>query len=308
MNTEYLKTLLAVSRHGSMAAAARRLGLTHGAVAQQLRVLEKELGAPLVSRAGRTVHITEKAARLLEPVEQVLEQIERLRYLARSSEAVGELRLGAGHTALNTTIPSILEQLVKRHPGINVDIRPGHSAQLYPAIENGELDAAIALEAPFPLPKSLAWHLLREEPHVLAVPPDLGGQDAHTLLATQPFIRYTRSDWGGRHADEYLRRAGIRPRERFELNAIESIAVMVSRRLGVAILPLSTSSATARLNILTLPLPGHCEPRRFGLIWSRGSPRISVIQAFLAIAAAEYARLDSDGAGPAGASAARDSA
>jgi DNA-binding transcriptional LysR family regulator len=288
MNTDYLKTLLAVSRYGSLAAAARRLGLTHGAVAQQIRVLEKELGTALVARAGRTVHITEKAAQLLEPVEQALEQIDRLRYLARSSETVGELRLGAGQTSLNTTVPSILEQLVKRHPGISVDIRPGHSAQFYPAIENGELDAAIALEAPYPLPKSMAWQLLREEPHVLAVAPQLAGQDPHTLLATQPFIRYTRSDWGGRHADDYLRRVGIRPHDRFELNAIESIAVMVSRGLGVAILPLSTSSVTARLNILALPLPAPCEPRRFGLIWSRGSSRISVIRVFLSIAVAEY--------------------
>jgi DNA-binding transcriptional LysR family regulator len=291
MNTEYLKTLLAVSRHGSMAAAARRLGLTHGAVAQQIRVLEKELGAALVARAGRTVHMTENAVRLLESVEQVLEQVERLHYLARSSETVGQLRLGAGHTALNTTVPSILEQLVRRHPGISVDIHPGHSAQFYPAIENGDLDAAIALEAPYPLPKSLAWHLLREEPHILAVAPHHAGQDPHALLATQPFIRYTRSDWGGRHADDYLRRVGIRPQERFELNAIESIAVMVSRDLGVAILPMSTSGVIARLNIVALPLPAPCEPRRFGLIWSRGSPRISVIQAFLAIAVAEYREL-----------------
>jgi DNA-binding transcriptional LysR family regulator len=295
MNTDYLKTLLAISRHGSMAAAARRLGLTHGAVAQQIRVLEMELGTALIARAGRTVHLTEKAAQLLEPVEDVLEHIERLRYLARSSETVGELRLGAGHTALNTTVPSILEQLIKRHPGISVDIHPGHSAQFYPQIESGELDAAIALEAPYSLPKSLAWQLLREEPHVLAAPLDLAGHDAHTLLATQPFIRYTRSDWGGRPADEYLRRVGIRPRERFELNAIESIAVMVSRGLGVAILPLSTSGVMARLNILTLPLPAPCEPRRFGLTWSRGSSRVSVIQAFLAIAVAEYAGLDEGG-------------
>lgn len=34
MNTDFLHTLAAVARHGSMAEAARRLGLTHGAVAQ----------------------------------------------------------------------------------------------------------------------------------------------------------------------------------------------------------------------------------------------------------------------------------
>ena len=291
MNTDFLATLVAVARHGSMAEAARRLGLTHGAVAQQIRALEQELGTPLVARAGRTVHLTAKAAELLGPLRDVLERIDRIRYLARSGEVMGELRLGAGNTALNSVVPAILEDLVLRHPLVNVEIQPGHSAKFYPAIESGELDAAIALEAPYPIPKSLGWQLLREEPYVLAAPPHHTGGDAHRLLASEPFIRYQRSDWSGRHVDDYLRRVGITPRNRFELNAIESIAVMVSRGLGVAILPRSTTRAIERLGLTTLELPAPCEPRRFGLIWSRGSPRLALIEAFRETAVVQYARL-----------------
>lgn len=295
MNTDYLKTLLAVAEHGSMAAAGRRLGLTHGAVAQQIRVLEAELGVSLVARAGRTVHLTDKAGSLLEPMREALEQIERLRLLARTDDMVGELRLGAGNTALNSVVPSILEALVHRYPMVNVDIYPGHSSYFYPAIESGELDAAIALQAPYAIPKSLGWQLLREEPHVLVAASRHAGADAHALLASQPFIRYKRSDWGGRQADEYLRRACIRVRERFELSAIESIAVLVSRDLGVAILPVSTSGAIARLDLAVIPLPLPCEPRRFGLIWSRASPRQALIQALLDTATTEYERLGNPG-------------
>lgn len=291
MNTDYLKTLLAVAEHGSMAAAARRLGLTHGAVAQQIRVLEAELGVGLVARAGRTVHLTEKAGSLLAPMREALAHIERIRLLARTDDVVGELRLGAGNTALNSVVPSILEALIQRYPMVNVDICPGHSSDFYPAIESGELDAAIALEAPYAIPKTLGWQLLREEPHVLVAAARHRGADAHALLTSQPFIRYTRSDWGGRQADEYLRRAGIVVRDRFELSAIESIAVLASRDLGVAILPLSTSSAIARLDLAVIPLPLPCEPRRFGLIWSRASPRQALIRVLRDTAAAEYLRL-----------------
>ena len=91
--------------------------------------------------------------------------------------------------------------------------------------------------------------------------------------------------------DDYLRRVGITPRDRFELNAIESIAVMVSRDLGVAILPRSTNGVIERLGLATLELPAPCEPRRFGLIWSRGSPRLALIEAFRATAVVQYARL-----------------
>ncbi|SEJ61822.1 LysR family transcriptional regulator [Achromobacter sp. NFACC18-2] len=289
MNTDFLNTLAAVAQYGSMAQAARRLGLTHGAVAQQVRKLEQELGVSLVARAGRTVHLTAKATELIGPMREVLERIEKIRHLARSDEMMGELRLGAGSTALNSMVPAILEHLVRRHPLISVEIQPGHSARFYPAIESGELDAAIALEAPYPLSKSLGWQLLREETYVLAAAPRHAGRDAHSLLTGEPFIRYRRSDWSGRHVEDYLRRVGITPHDRFELNAIESIAVMVSRDLGVAILPRSTTGAIERLGLLALPLPVHCEPRRFGLIWSRGSPRLALIQAFRDIAMAQYA-------------------
>ncbi|HEY0296162.1 MAG TPA: LysR family transcriptional regulator [Bordetella sp.] len=290
MNTEFIKTLVAVARHGSMAEAARRLGLTHGAVAQQIRVLEKDLGADLVARAGRTVHLTEKGAELLGHFDQMLEQVEKIRYMAKSNELMGELRLGAGMTALTTVVPRILERLVKQDLLINVDIQPGHSVSFYPEIEAGRLDIAIALEAPYELPKSQSWHLLREEPYVLVAAARHAGKDPHRLLATQPLIRYSLSDWGGRHADEYLHRANIQPNVRFELNAIESIAVMISRDLGVAILPVSTSGAIRRLKLATIPLPRPCEPRRVGLIWQRASPRASLIKVFLDAAVVEYKR------------------
>jgi DNA-binding transcriptional LysR family regulator len=61
----------------------------------------------------------------------------------------------------------------------------------------------------------------------------MAGLDAHTVLVAEPFIRYGCSFWGGRLVDNYVTQAGIRPRERFELSALDAIAVMVDRGLGV---------------------------------------------------------------------------
>lgn len=292
MNTNFLTALASIAKYGSMAEAARKSGLTHGAIAQQIRALEKELGARLISRAGRTVHLSEKGNLLLEPINQVLAHIEMIRHLAKSDPVKGELKLGAGNSALNTVVPDILAKLIKNYPLIHVFIHPGHSLEFYPAVENGELDAAIALAPPFELPKTLGWRLLREERFVLIAARQHAGKDPHDLLRKHPFIRYERSNWGGRHADDYLKRAGIEPHDRFELNAIEPIAVMVSKNLGVAILPKSTSGFIERLNVVSMELPAPCEPRRFGLIWSRSSPRISLIKTFLDTAIQEYKQLD----------------
>src|SRR5258708_12531116 len=48
--------------------------------------------------------------------------------------------------------------------------------------------------SPFALPKTCSWQQLREEPLVVLAPQSMAGADPHQLLATQPFIRYDRSE------------------------------------------------------------------------------------------------------------------
>src|SRR5882757_2407950 len=187
-----------------MAAAARLLNITPAAVAQQIRSLEREIGAPLIARAGRTVSVTEPGSRILQRARDLLRDVSDLSAVANDSATAGELRLGAGTNALTGILPDILARMVARFPLINVFIKPGYSPELYRAVENGELDAAIVLEAPFALPKTCSWQLLREEPLVVLAPESMAGADPHELLATEPLIRYDRNQWGGRQADEYL--------------------------------------------------------------------------------------------------------
>jgi len=264
-----------------MAAAARVLDITPAAVAQQIRTLEREIGAPLIARAGRTVSVTEAGARILERARSLLHAVADLRSVAHDDAISGELRLGACPTALAGMLPDILARMVGKLPQISVFIQPGYSADLYRAVERGELDAALVLQAPYALPKTCDWQLLREEPLVVIAPRALADRDPHELLASEPLIRYDRNQWGGRLADEYLRRAGITPHERFELNALGAIAVMVDRGLGVSIVPDFAQPWPAGLDLARLPLPLPSEPRRIGAVWSRSSVRIRLVMAFL---------------------------
>ena len=59
-----LRAFSAVAESGSVVAAAARLGVTHAAISQQIRVLEKALDLPLVSRAGRKIELTEDGRQL----------------------------------------------------------------------------------------------------------------------------------------------------------------------------------------------------------------------------------------------------
>ena len=274
MDTQFLNTFVVVADRGSMAAAARVLNITPAAVAQQIRTLERELGAPLIARAGRTVSLTEEGSRILQRARDLLRDVADMRSVANDSEVSGELRLGACPTALAGMLPDILARMVEAFPQINVYIRPGYSAELYRAVETGELDAAVVLQAPYNLPKTCDWQLLREEPLVMIAPARLAGRDPHELLRTEPLIRYDRNQWGGRVADDYLRRAGIVPRERFELNGLNAIAVMVDRGLGVSLVPDWAKPWPEGLDLVRIPLPLPSEPRRIGMVWSRSTVRI----------------------------------
>jgi DNA-binding transcriptional LysR family regulator len=281
LDIQFLHTFVSVVDHGSMAAAARTLNITPAAVAQQIRTLERQIGTPLIARAGRTVSVTEAGARILERARHLLRDANDLRAVANDEGTAGELRLGAGTTALTGILPDILARVVSRFPQISVFIKPGYSAELYRAVENDELDAAVALEAPFELHKSCGWQLLREEPLVVLAPQSMAGRDPHEILATQPLIRYDRNQWGGRQADQYLRSVGITPQERFELNALNAIAVMVDRGLGVSLVPDWARPWPEGLSLVRIALPQPAEPRRIGIVWSRSSVRIRLVMAFL---------------------------
>ncbi len=71
------------------------------------------------------------------------------------------------------------------------------------------------------------------------------------------------------------------PRERFELNALNAIAVMVDRGLGVSLVPDWARPWPEGLKLVRIPLPREFEPRRIGIVWSRSTIRIRLVHAFL---------------------------
>ncbi|MCX5543320.1 LysR substrate-binding domain-containing protein [Paraburkholderia sp. CNPSo 3076] len=281
MDTGFLSNLLLVVESGSMAEAARRVGVTPAAIAQQIQALERELGVALVMRAGRTVIPTEAGQRVVERARSLVRGFDELKALAQEQEMGGELRVGTITSALLSVLPDVLARFAAAFPQVKLLIRAGTSTELFEALQRGEVDVAICLHPAFALPKTYDWHLLREEPIVVLAPARFGRADPHDLLRREPFIRYDRALGGGKQADQYLRRAKIAPRELFELNSLMAIALMVDRGLGVSLVPDIGTPLTKGLRLARLPLPEEAEPRRFGILWSRASARSRVIRGMI---------------------------
>lgn len=281
MDTAFLHNFVLVVECGSMSEAARRLDLTPAAVAQQIRALERELGTRLLARAGRTVLPTASGHQLAERARGLLGELNDIKAQLASDVFGRELRVGTINTALHSLLPDILARFVKAHPGVKVFLKSDMTDGLYTAVRHGVIDAAVCLYPGFVLPKTFDWSLLREEPLVLLVPRRLARSDPHQLLRTSPLIRYDRQLGGGKQADRYLRSVGIVAHERFELSSLLAIAMMVDRGLGVSIVPDIASPLLSGQRVAKIALPMASEPRRFGILWLRSSPRLRLIQGFV---------------------------
>lgn len=278
METRFLETFVLVAELGSLAEASRRLGITPVAVAQRMQALEEEVGAQLLIRAGRRVKPTQAGYAILEKGREILVDIRSLSSLAQLDNVAGDIRLGAISTALTGILPEALQALSATAPAVNAFLLPGTSNDLYRALLDGKIDAALVVEPPFEIAKSLRWKTLRKEPLVVLCRPEHADADAIGLLKTEPFIRYDRNNWGGRLPDQYLRDVGVKPNERFELDSLDAIAVMVRSGLGVSLIPDWSTPWDEAGSLIRLPVPAPRPVRAIGMLWPQSSPAGRLIE------------------------------
>lgn len=280
MDTKFLESFLIVAECGSVAEAARRLNMTSAAVAQRIRALEAELDQELVSRVGRTVRPTAAGLAVQRHGPALVRAARDLRAIAAGDLPSGQLRLGATATAMTGLIPQITASLSERFRQIDYFLQPGSSVNLYHAVLSGELDAALIIEPQFPIPKAFGWSTIRREPLVLLAPEGLDVGDPHLTLESRPFIRYDRNQWGGQIVDRYLRRHSISVREWAELDALDAIAALVDRGLGVALVPDWAPPWPEGLRLQKCRMEDG-ELRNMGVLWANSGPRIAAIRAFV---------------------------
>jgi DNA-binding transcriptional LysR family regulator len=279
VNTRFLRSFCVVAERGSLAAAARQLGLANASLAEQIRALEQELGAKLIARHGQGVILTAAGQAVLETARAIVAQTDTLHHLAQRGQPSGRLRVGAISTALMAMLPAALQQLAARYPAVELTVVPGTSVGLLRMLEMGEIDCALTVRPPFALPKSLVWLGLRDEPLVLVAPPDRAGDNVDTLIAAGPLIRMDRKAWTGLIVDRFLADHGLAPRDLFELDAPEAIVVLVSQGMGLSLLPDWGIAPPHGRDLRIIPIDDKRYSRAVGLL-SRPGPASALVDAF----------------------------
>ncbi|POA22637.1 MULTISPECIES: LysR family transcriptional regulator [unclassified Pseudomonas] len=237
MDVRFLKSLVAVVETGSIAAAARRESRTAAAISQRVQALERLLGCTLLLRTAHAARPSDQCLLILPKIRAIIELAQDLQSDLHPDGVAGELTIGAISTALTGVLPTLIERLALTAPDLKLKITPGDSKSLYEKVLAGELDAAILVRPPFQPPKALALVVLKVEPLILVAPAAYAGQSLETLLRVHPFIRYDARSWGGQIAQRYLDEHAIEPNVLCELDALETIVMLVAQGMGVSLVP-----------------------------------------------------------------------
>lgn len=173
LDVRRLRLLRELARRGTIAAVAEALAFSPSAVSQQLAVLEREAGLPLLERTGRRVRLTPAAQNLVRHADAVLERLEQADAdLAEArSGLAGVLRIGSFPTATRAIVPAALVHLARRHPGLEPMISETDPAAVAHALRAGDLDVALVHEydfVPVPAEPGLATRPLYGEAMYLA--------------------------------------------------------------------------------------------------------------------------------------------
>jgi DNA-binding transcriptional LysR family regulator len=188
-----LKNFLAVSRHKSVAAAAREIGLTAAAAGQQLQQLEADIGVELFDRTKRSMTLNHQGRSLIEPIQEIIARYEALGSDFKS-ELSGTIVLGALVSTLMGAFGSTLNKIKQSYPSLEVKLIAGLSSDFLDQVLNGSLDAAIVTESPYALPQNMQWTELYTEPMILIYPivQNKKGSTTEAFFNDLPFIRFER--------------------------------------------------------------------------------------------------------------------
>src|SRR2546427_7164693 len=257
----HLRYFVAVAEAGSLTMAAEQtLHTSQPSLSRQIRDLEGEVGAQLLTRRARGIELTPAGRAFLEHARLVLSQVEgaaeaarRVAHPAKPCFAMGFL---TGHEL--TWMPEALRILRDELPNIDVMISSQYSPLLANALLKGTVDAAfLRRERGVP---DLAFRLLVKEPlmvvlpsdHRLAAlkainPRDLIGETFVTVSDTAPVLRVV--------IDNYLKRSGINITPAHEADHLAMGISLIASTRGVGLLPAYAQNFLPR-SVTTRPLKG----------------------------------------------------
>ncbi|MFI0448690.1 LysR family transcriptional regulator [Actinomadura sp. 6N118] len=252
MTESRLRSLLALAETGSVRAAAQRLYVTESAVSSAITALARDLGVPLVQRAGRGVALTPAGSVYAGYARQVLGLLEQGRAAARgeADPARGSLRLAAVTTAADQILPELLAGFRDRWPGVELALEVGPSRQLWRRLADHDADLVLGGRPPAGVPSQVL--ATRPNDLVVVAAPAL----AETFsLGTTPWVMREPGSGTRATAESYLADHGAEPPQ-LVLGSNGAVIAGAAAGLGAALVSrdaINDELTSGRLAIIDAP-------------------------------------------------------
>ena len=262
---------------GSIARTADALGYTPSAVSQQLAVLEREAGTPLLDRTARSAGLTEAGRRLAVYAERILAMVEEAEadLSAHAAQPSGRVVVTAFPSAAVAFAPALARSL-RAHPKLSLLLRQSSPAEGLQLVRTGEVEVAIVDDWTGRLSANLAsldvteraerggsgvlsyYHLVRD-PLVLVVARGHPAADPDRpvdlrALRDEPWLAAPYGEPSRQAVDRLLAAVGVTPPVPSEFEGLGTVVNLVARGLGIAIMPrLAVGASERRVVVREMP-------------------------------------------------------
>jgi LysR family hca operon transcriptional activator len=286
MELRHLRYFVAVAEAGSLTEAAqRRLHTSQPSLSRQIRDLEHEVGAQLLSRTVRGIELTPAGRAFLDHARLALAQVDAAAEAARRAAQPVRSTFALGFLTGQEMdwMPEAMHILRDELPNIEVMVSSRYSPELASALMRGKLD--LAFLRPEPNVTDLTYRLVTREPLVVVLPSDhrmasnksiaprdLRSEKFISLSGTAPVLRAV--------IDEYLRQCGLDLTPAHEVDNLAMAMSLVASTRGVALLPAYARNFLP-WSVISLPLAGEA-PTIDLVIGYSNSNRSPVLKLFLA--------------------------
>jgi LysR family transcriptional regulator, hydrogen peroxide-inducible genes activator len=265
----------ALATHSHFGRAAAACAISQPALSMQIKELEDTLGAVLFERGARQVRLTKFGEQAAARVREILRSVDELGDFARASRdrLAGQLRIGMIPTVAPYLLPTIVGNLTRLHPELDIHVREALTSKLIQELGEGRLDTAIvALPVSEP---SLTEVPLFAENFLLVRPGEDEGEPTPGREALRD-VRLLLLEEGHCFRDQALSFCNTQsalPREVLDASSLSTLVQMVSAGMGVTLIPemavpVETRSAQVSLARFKKPQPS----RTIGMIWRKTSP------------------------------------
>jgi DNA-binding transcriptional LysR family regulator len=236
-----LRLLKELADRGTLAEVAAALRFSPSTVSQQLAILEREVGVPLLVPSGRRVVLTPEAQTLADRAGEVLSLLERAEaeVAARTVTVSGTVRLAIFQSAALALLPQTLTLMARDHPQVRVEMVQHEPEAALHRTATRDFDLVVAEQYPG---HATAWHEgldhrpLVQDPIRLAVPTD-SGMAALAEAAGAAWVLEPRGAASRHWAEQQCRLAGFEPDVRYESADLEVHMRLVESGNAVAMLP-----------------------------------------------------------------------